>query len=389
MLKTNHFIEKLILVAFGVVLTFALFNFPKIWDSVSFVLGIASPIFTALIIAFILNIPMVFFEKHVLVFMDRIKNEKLRSRGKRALAIVLTFFAIILIVTGIVTFVIPQLRTSVEMLLNKFPAYVDSFNQLVDHLLVKFKLPSTMWTDLSDQWETYMEKFTTILINSVPEIVNTTKNITQGFFDFIMSLILSIYMLADKERLLNLKDKLMYAYIPDKPAKFISEVGTTANATFHGFIAGQITEAFILGGLCAIGLGIFKIPYALLIGVLVGVTSVIPVFGAFLGAVPSGFILLVVNPLYCLFFVIFIICLQQFESNVIYPKVVGTSVGLSGLWVLIGMLLGGGLFGFMGMIIGIPGFAVLYSVLRTVTDHRVKEKKERTEKDLLERSFED
>ncbi|MDO4287717.1 MAG: AI-2E family transporter [Eubacterium sp.] len=389
MFKSKSFMEKVMLIAFGVILTFAIFNFSKIWGSISFLLGIASPIFTGIVIAFILNIPMNFFERYILVFMDKVKNERLRRRGKRALAIIMTFLAIALVITGIVTFVIPQLTTSVEMLVVKFPGYVESFNQLINDLLTRFKLPDVLWTDISGQWETYAQKLTGIVINSVPEILDTTRNITQGFVNFIMSLILSIYMLADKERLLALKDKLIYAYIPDKAANFIREVGTTANSTFQGFIGGQITEAFILGSLCALGLGIFRIPYALLIGVFVGMTSVIPVFGAFLGALPGAFILLVVNPLYCLFFVIFLVCLQQFEGNVIYPKVVGSSVGLSGLWVLIGMLLGGSLFGFTGMIVGIPCFAVFYSVFRTITNDRVAAKRKREEKDLLERSFEE
>ena len=131
-------------------------------------------------------------------------------------------------------------------------------------------------------------------------------------------------------------------------------------------------------------------PYALLIGVLVGVTSIIPIFGAFLGAVPSGLILLVVKPVYCLIFIVYIICLQQVESNVIYPKVVGTSVGISGLWVLIGMLLGGSFFGFTGMILGIPGFAVLYSVVRTLTNDRIARKQAAEQREIIQvRDLED
>ena len=217
-----------------------------------------------------------------------------------------------------------------------------------------------------------MEQFGSLLLSSVPEIFNATKNITVGFFNVIMGIVISIYLLADKENLLALKDKLIYAYIRKDRADFIQDVSVTANQVFHGFIAGQITEAFILGTLCTVGLAILQIPYALLIGVLVGMTSVIPVFGAFLGAVPSGFILLVVNPIYCLIFVIYIIALQQVESNVIYPRVVGGSIGLSGLWVLVGMIIGGSLFGFLGIILGIPSFAVFYAVFRKITNERIE-----------------
>lgn len=249
----------------------------------------------------------------------------------------------------------------------------------MDDILAFLNLPETLWNDITTEWDALLEQFGSLLLSSVPEIFNATKSITVGFFNAIMGVVISIYLLADKENLLALKDKLIYAYVKKDQADFISDVSTTANQVFHGFIAGQITEAFILGTLCTVGLAILQIPYALLIGVMVGMTSVIPVFGAFLGAVPSGFILLVVNPIYCLIFVVYIIVLQQVESNVIYPRVVGGSIGLSGLWVLVGMLIGGSLFGFLGIILGIPSFAVFYAVFRKVTNERIDKMKARQE----------
>lgn len=369
--KKKNMKDYILLITYAVCLLMALVNIRYIWSGLGILVQIVMPVLIGIAIAFVLNIPMSFCERYVFQFMNRIRGRRLREKGKRAAAMVLTFIFIGLLITGLVTFVIPQLQKSVEMLIAKFPGYVESFNTLVNHLLEWLHLPEEAWNQLSSQWQDLFPKLSSSLIGVMPEIVNTTRNITQGVFNFIMGFIISVYMLADKERLLALKDKLMLAYIPDKARHFINEVGHVANQTFHGFIAGQITEAFILGTLCAIGLAILQVPYALLIGVLVGVTSIIPIFGAFLGAVPSGLILLVVKPVYCLIFIIYIICLQQVESNVIYPKVVGTSVGISGLWVLIGMLMGGSLFGFTGMILGIPGFAVLYSVVRTLTDNRI------------------
>lgn len=372
--KKKNLKDYILLITYAVCLLMALVNIKYIWNGLGILVDIAMPLLIGIAIAFVLNIPMSFFERYVFKFMDRIRGRRLREKGKRAAAIVLTFIFIGLLITGVVTFVIPQLQKSVEMLITKFPGYVASFNLWVNQVLEWLHLPENAWNQLSSQWQDLFPKISSGLIGAMPEIVNTTVSITQGVFNFLMGFIISVYMLADKERLLALKDKLMYAYIPDKARAFIHEVGHTANQTFHGFIAGQITEAFILGTLCAAGLAILRVPYALLIGVLVGVTSIIPIFGAFLGAVPSGLILLVVKPVYCLIFIIYIICLQQVESNVIYPKVVGTSVGISGLWVLIGMLLGGSFFGFTGMILGIPGFAVLYSVVRTLTNDRIARK---------------
>ena len=368
------------LITFGICLLVGLLNIKYLVGYLGLFMNIITPILVGLGVAFILNIPMSFIENHFLAFMNRFKNKKRRfvkknrdiNKGKRMIAIALTFIFVIGILAGLITFVIPQVSESVDTLMVKLPGYVDSFNALVDEALAFFNLPSTLWTDINIEWETLMEQFGSLLLSSVPEIFNATKNITVGFFNVIMGIVISIYLLADKENLLALKDKLIYAYIRKDRADFIQDVSVTANQVFHGFIAGQITEAFILGTLCTVGLAILQIPYALLIGVLVGMTSVIPVFGAFLGAVPSGFILLVVNPIYCLIFVIYIIALQQVESNVIYPRVVGGSIGLSGLWVLVGMIIGGSLFGFLGIILGIPSFAVFYAVFRKITNERIE-----------------
>ena len=368
------------LITFGICLLVGLLNIKYLVGYLGLFMNIITPILIGLGVAFILNIPMSFIENHFLAFMNRFKNKKRRfvkknrdiNKGKRMIAIALTFIFVIGILAGLITFVIPQVSESVDTLMVKLPGYVDSFNALVDEALAFFNLPSTLWTDINIEWETLMEQFGSLLLSSVPEIFNATKNITVGFFNVIMGIVISIYLLADKENLLALKDKLFYAYISKDRADFIQDVSVTAIQVFHGFIAGQITEAFILGTLCTVGLAILQIPYALLIGVLVGMTSVIPVFGAFLGAVPSGFILLVVNPIYCLIFVIYIIALQQVESNVIYPRVVGGSIGLSGLWVLVGMIIGGSLFGFLGIILGIPSFAVFYAVFRKITNERIE-----------------
>ena len=368
------------LITFGICLLVGLLNIKYLVGYLGLFMNIITPILIGLGVAFILNIPMSFIENHFLAFINRFKNKKRRfvkknrdiNKGKRMIAIALTFIFVIGILAGLITFVIPQVSESVDTLMVKLPGYVDSFNALVDEALAFFNLPSTLWTDINIEWETLMEQFGSLLLSSVPEIFNATKNITVGFFNVIMGIVISIYLLADKENLLALKDKLIYAYIRKDRADFIQDVSVTANQVFHGFIAGQITEAFILGTLCTVGLAILQIPYALLIGVLVGMTSVIPVFGAFLGAVPSGFILLVVNPIYCLIFVIYIIALQQVESNVIYPRVVGGSIGLSGLWVLVGMIIGGSLFGFLGIILGIPSFAVFYAVFRKITNERIE-----------------
>jgi len=373
-MSEKTFRSYLLLIVIGICLFVALINISPLLGMLNIFITIITPVFIGLGVAFVLNIPMTFIEKHILQSMDGIKTKKRKdfSKVKRVLAITLTFVFLVGLIAGMITFIIPQLSTSVNTLIEKLPGYVISFNQFADEVLAFFKLPENTWIDIISQWDVLLKTMGSYIISSVPEIFNATKTVTLGLFNIILGFVISIYLLADKENILALKDKLIYAYIPKKRADFIQDVSLTANRIFHGFIAGQLTEAFILGTLVTFALAIFQIPYALLIGVLIGITSVIPVFGAFLGAVPSALILLVVNPVYCLIFLIIIIVIQQFETNVIYPRVVGNSVGLSGLWVVIGMLIGGNLFGFLGVILGIPTFAVFYSVFRKITNERIE-----------------
>ena len=189
-------------------------------------------------------------------------------------------------------------------------------------------------------------------------------------------------MLASKEVLIFQCKKLLYAHLKEKTANYILKVGRLSNETFQKFIAGQCTEAVIIGTLCFIGMLILRLPYALLIGFIVGVTSLIPIFGAFLGTIPSAFLIFIINPIKALVFIIFIIVLQQFEGHLIYPKVVGNYIGLSAIWVMFAMLVGGSLLGFVGLLIGIPLFGVIYKLLKENTNNKLISK-ELSNKDIL------
>lgn len=379
-MEKRRFRTYVILIAFGITLLVALLNLNVLFKYFGLFLELITPILIGLGFAFILNIPMTVIEHNLLGFIDKVpsfkkKKKKLnRDKLKRFTAIILTIIIILGAIAGIFTFLIPQLINSVNTLIEKFPDYYASFKEWIDQLFLIFKLPGNVWEQLSTQWDEIFKGIGNYLMDLAPDIYDATVSLTTGIFNLFLGLILSIYMLADKEKLLTIKDKLLCAYVPKEKVEFIEDVSKTANDVFHGFIAGQITEAIIIGTLCGLGLAILQVPYALLIGVLVGSTSVIPVFGAFLGAIPSGFILLIVDPLYALIFVIYILVLQQVEGNFIYPKVVGSSIGLSGIWVLIGMLIGANLFGFLGIVLGIPTLAVFYSVFKKITNKRIQKK---------------
>ena len=192
--------------------------------------------------------------------------------------------------------------------------------------------------------------------------------------DLVLSLVLAIYMLASKERLLRHLKKFIHAFSSTKWANRILKVGHLANVTFYHFIAGQFTEALIISVLCFIGMTLLSMPYALLISVIIGVTSLIPIFGAFIGTLPGAFIIFIIDPMQALWFIVFIIVLQQFEGNIIYPRVVGNSIGLSGLWVMLAMLIGGSTFGILGMLLGIPLFSVFYQLLSSTVKARLAKK---------------
>lgn len=213
-----------------------------------------------------------------------------------------------------------------------------------------------------------------VLTNLVPALVDVTKGITSGVTNLFLTLVITVYFIISKDKLVKQTKRMMYAFTPDKANDYLTHVAAIANRTFASFISGQLIEAVIIGVLCYIGCLILRFPYAPILSVIIGCTNVIPIFGAIMGVGISALLVAFVNPIQGLFFIVFGICLQQFESNLIYPRVVGNSVGLSGLWVLFAITIGGGLFGFMGMLLGLPAFAVCYTLLREEMNRRIEKK---------------
>ena len=206
--------------------------------------------------------------------------------------------------------------------------------------------------------------------------------VANGVFTTSMGFIFSVYMLYNKEKITRNLKRITYAYLPRRRAKKIIDVCILSNRIFSSFVRGQLTESLILGCLCYAGMTILQLPYALLIGSVVAIASLIPILGAWIGVIVGGFILLLVKPVYGLTFVIFLLILQQFEGNVIYPRVVGTSVGLPGIWVLFAIIVCGNLFGMVGILLGIPTCSVLYTLLRGDTKKRLQKKGITTEQVL-------
>lgn len=277
-------------------------------------------------------------------------------------------------IVGITLFVIPQFIESLSTLIDAVPGYLNSFEAMLDKHLSSIELMKVIQDSVIDAWKEVLQVVGQLIGKSVTGILSVTVNITNMIFNFVVALVLAIYLLANKEKLILQSKKLLFAFLKKDVVEKILEVGRLTNVTFSSFIGGQCTEAIILGILCFIGMNIFKMPYALLISVLISVTSLIPVFGAFIGTIPAVFIILIINPIKAIWFVIFIIVLQQLEGNIIYPKVVGSSVGLSAIWVMVAITVGGSAFGLIGMLIGVPTVSVIYQLVSNATNNKLNKK---------------
>lgn len=365
--------ENILLGTYLIILYFLLSNIKYVVSSFNSVISIISPFILAFAMAFVLNIPMKFFENKVFIFLDKEKSKFIRNL-KRPLSILATLSTVIGLIIALILFVVPQLISSVSTLLDAVPGYMNSFEEFLNQFVSSKEILNNVYSTLLNTWQELLKFFANFLTTSLTSILSTTMSITSGLINFVLSLVLTIYMLASKETLIYQLKKLLYAFLNKNIVDKAIDIGRLASNTFSKFITGQCIEAFILGFLCFIGMTIFKMPYSLLISVLIGVTALIPVFGAFIGTIPSVFLILIINPIQAIWFVVFILCLQQFEGNIIYPRVVGNSVGLSAIWVMLAMLVGGSTLGLIGMLIGIPLFSVAYQLIKDYTNKRLNKK---------------
>ena len=369
----KKFKKNLLLGTYLIILYFLLLNIKSVIYTFNSVLGILSPFIMAFAIAFVLNLPMKFFEDKVFNFLDKEKSSFVRGL-KRPLSILSTFVTVIGLIVALVLFVVPQLISSVSTLLDAVPGYMDSFEKFLNNYISSAEILQNIYNTFVNTWQEILKFLANFLSTSLAGILTTTVSITSGLVNFVLSLVLAIYMLSSKETLIHHIKKFLYAFINNNIVEKTLRVGRLANATFAKFITGQCIEAVILGALCFLGMTILQMPYSLLISVLIGVTALIPVFGAFIGTVPAVFLILIINPIQALWFIVFILCLQQFEGNIIYPRVVGNSIGLPAIWVMLAMLVGGSTLGLIGMLIGIPSFSVAYQLIKEVTNKRLIKK---------------
>ena len=374
--KNIRKIRGLILFTAAVIL--ALMKFDLLCMTAAFLIGIIKPFILGGMIAFVINIPMGFFETRFFGG-EKVKNKKNRYliKGKRGLSLVLAFLAVILVLTLVAVTVIPQLAATIKVLTNKLPVF---WNDLIRRLEVIFAANPELLEYLSNfetleiDWKNIVNVIISFLQNGVSDMLTSTFSVASSIIsntvNFFIALVFSIYILVQKEKLGSQFKKILMAYTNPKIYKGTLKVCTLLNRNFSNFITGQCTEAVILGLMFIVFMTILGFDYAVMIGVLIAFTALIPIVGAFIGCFIGAFLMLVDDPVRALWFVVLFIILQQIEGNLIYPHVVGNSVGLPSIWVLAAVTIGGSLMGIFGMLIFIPLLSTVYMLLREDVNKR-------------------
>lgn len=358
-------VSNLIIVLLGILFYVLLTNFSAVRSRLEMFFGVISPFVVGFVVAYLLNSPVKFFEKKVYKGI----------RWRRGLAITTVYLLAIAVLAILINMVLPQVISSIAALVDNLSGYIDNLNTLVDQIVTRFDLEGEGIDALMVSYEDLMNKAASFVASAIPEILNFGYAVGNGVITALTALIASIYMLSGKYTLTSqIRRSLFALFSVEKVEKFLHNC-SRANAIFVGFINGKLIDSAIIGVLCFILCSILQIPYSLLVSVIVGVTNVIPFFGPFIGAIPSTMILLIVDPWAALRFVIMVIVLQQFDGNILGPKILGDSTGISAIWVLVSIVVGGGLFGFVGMLLGVPTFAVLYMLTKEFVAARLEEKK--------------
>ena len=327
-------------------------------------LGVLSPLITGCITAFVLNLLMKRLESW---YFPHSQNQFV-IKSRRPVCIFLSMLTWALILALICTLVIPELVSSFALIGKEIPPTLEWLYHFVSDNLDGIPSLQQLLLNLNLNWSVLVQKLISYISLGVGDVINTALAVITGVFGLLTNLLIGIifalYLLLDKERLLRQFSRLFEAHLKPKKYQQFLRLMRTANESFSSFIVGQFTEAIILGLLCTAGMFLLRLPYAAMTGAVVGATALIPIVGAYIGAGIGAFMILTVDPMKALFFLIFLVILQQIEGNFIYPKVVGTSVGLPGIWVLAAVIVGGGLFGIFGMVLGVPLAATIYKVLK-------------------------
>ena len=350
------------IVLIGIGCYWALNNFQIILDIFNSILAVIMPFLLGIMIAFILNVLMIRIEK----ILSRFILDKKYTSFKRVISIIVSLLIVIGVIGIIITLIIPELTNAIKVIVKSFPETFEQLQVWINQNGNSFPQLET-WINSVDL-NSIASELSGLFKIGLTGMLGSTVDVISMFFTSILNLVVGIvfalYILMSKETLKRQSHKLIDAYIPKRISVKLLEVGTLARTSFSNFVIGQTVEAFILGTLCAVGMAVLNLPYAPMVGSLVGITAFVPIVGAFIGGGIGAFMILTVDPMQALIFIIFLVVLQQLEGDLIYPRVVGSSVGLPSIWVLFAVTVGGGLWGITGMLFSVPVLSVVYALIK-------------------------
>ena len=335
------------------------------------IMSTLQPFIIGFVIAYLLNFILVFIENKILSH-DKLSN--LKQGAKRGISILLTYIVAFFIVYLFVQFVLPQVVDSIVGIANDIPTYLGNATHFIEDLTKTLDLNNDYAGVVIEKLNEFMNYAINIITNLLPVLATTVKDVASSLWNIVLGLIISIYMLIDKEKFAASSKKVVYALFSKKSANKIVELAHRTNDTFGKFLSGKIIDSVIIGILTFIILTITKMPFTILVSVIVGITNIIPFFGPFIGAIPSFIIIMFVSPIKALWFLVIILIIQQLDGNVIGPKILGDSIGISAFWILFSILVAGKLLGLVGMIIGVPLFAIVYSIIKEIIDAKLDKK---------------
>ena len=363
----------------GVVLYFVLLRLDKIRGAISEILSILTPIMYGFAIAYLLNPIVKKVDRYLVPVFEKKIEKKKAATLSRTVGIFLSLLIMSCLIIALFNMLVPELYKSIRDLIYTLPGQLNDMVKQFNHFQSKQSTTSIVVSNIVEQGVVVIEQWlstdlmgqiNTIMSNLTVGVINFINMIT----DFLIGIIVSVYVLYSKEKFSAQCKKMVYAFFNIRHANLVLHLTKKSNEIFGGFIIGKIIDSAIIGVLCFAGLSILNMPYTLLVSVIVGVTNVIPFFGPYIGAIPSAILIFLTNPKMGIYFLLFILFLQQLDGNVIGPKILGDSTGLSAFWVIFSILLGGGLFGFAGMILGVPTFAVIYYIVTMLTGQMLEKK---------------
>ena len=369
-MKKNNIRTIVLIILFTTALIFFFIHLNDVFKYLKIFFAIISPIIYGLFIAYVLNYPYKLFHKHI--FKNMGKKHKWMARFNKPISIIISYIIVFGIITFLISMMIPELASSIQKFIGAMPEYEQTLRQwsddtalfvknLTGYNLYEFATFNNIVTFITGNEATeFFKKLSSTLL---PSAVTTMVDIGTGVYNWGIGIVISIYLIAEKEKLLSQARRVIAAFTPEKFSTRFFHVCTTFNTKCGKFIIGKIIDSSIIGLMCFIGMSIFRFDYPLLISVIIGVSNLIPFFGPFIGGIPSALLLLLINPLEALWFVIFLFVLQQFDGNILGPKILGESVGISGFWIMVSVIVGGGIFGIPGMILGVPFFAAIYTLI--------------------------